>query len=144
MLSLSLSLPFISSHLLFIALLFYYILFYPLLFYPLQFYYIIFYSLFSSSLTPITEPYATVDKKHTVTSTFLCSGQLESPKVVHVYHRFRQPEGENVCASHGCSHLCVRSPKGQPICLCPDNMTLSRTDPYTCNDGQSLFALFSP
>ncbi|XP_071521914.1 low-density lipoprotein receptor-like [Panulirus ornatus] len=57
---------------------------------------------------------------------------LESPKVVHVYHKNRQLEGENVCTSHTCSHFCVRSVLGIPLCVCPDNMVLSTEDYATC------------
>ncbi|KAG7175791.1 low-density lipoprotein receptor-like isoform X2 [Homarus americanus] len=57
---------------------------------------------------------------------------LESPKVVHVYHENRQPNGDNVCSSHICSHLCVRSPEGIPLCFCPDGLVLSTRDSITC------------
>ncbi|KAK8728725.1 hypothetical protein OTU49_009114 [Cherax quadricarinatus] len=57
---------------------------------------------------------------------------LESPKVVHVYHEYRQPIGDNVCSSHKCSHLCVRSPQGEPLCVCPDGMILSTGNFITC------------
>lgn len=64
--------------------------------------------------------------------------QLESPKVVHVYHEYRQPIGDNVCSSHKCSHLCVRSPQGEPLCVCPDGMILSTGNFITCiYDGKS-------
>lgn len=57
---------------------------------------------------------------------------LESPKVVHVYHEYRQPNGDNVCSSHKCSHLCVRSPEGVPLCVCPDGMVFLNGDSITC------------
>lgn len=70
---------------------------------------------------------------------------LESPKVVHVYHEYRQPAGENVCNSIQCTHLCVRSPAGAPLCICPDGLILSR-DSLTCldNDSEDVYSLISP
>ncbi|RXG68624.1 Low-density lipoprotein receptor 1 [Armadillidium vulgare] len=56
---------------------------------------------------------------------------LESPKVVHVYHQYRQPGGENICSSHSCSHFCVRSPEGEAICTCADDYVLDK-DGHTC------------
>ncbi|CAL4163118.1 unnamed protein product, partial [Meganyctiphanes norvegica] len=44
---------------------------------------------------------------------------LESPKVVHVYHPYRQPPGDNVCAFSTCSHMCTRSLIGTALCVCP-------------------------
>ncbi|KAK3912221.1 Very low-density lipoprotein receptor [Frankliniella fusca] len=56
---------------------------------------------------------------------------LQNPMVVHVYHPYRQPDGENFCtAVNGhCSHLCLPSPvlnsKSPRIsCACPDGLTL--------------------
>ncbi|KAG0718004.1 Low-density lipoprotein receptor [Chionoecetes opilio] len=57
---------------------------------------------------------------------------LEAPRVVHVYHEYRQPSEANVCASQACSHFCVRSTQAQPMCLCPDGFWLSTTDGATC------------
>nr|AHL26191.1 lipoprotein receptor 2B [Pandalus japonicus] len=62
---------------------------------------------------------------------------LESPKVVHVFHEYRQPTGENVCESHLCSHFCVRTPAGVPLCACPDGLVLSSRDSLTCLDYDS-------
>ncbi|KAK7077185.1 hypothetical protein SK128_005539 [Halocaridina rubra] len=63
---------------------------------------------------------------------------LESPKVVHVYHAFRQPTGENVCKAHQCSHICVRSQTGEALCVCPDGLVLSTRDSRTCLDQDSV------
>lgn len=56
---------------------------------------------------------------------------MQNPMVVHVYHPYRQPDGENFCtAVNGhCSHLCLPSPlinsKSSRIsCACPDGLTL--------------------
>lgn len=59
---------------------------------------------------------------------------LEAPRVVHVYHEYRQPSGENVCESHLCSHFCVRNTQGQSMCICPDGFELSPTDGITCTN----------
>ncbi|XP_064103032.1 low-density lipoprotein receptor-like [Macrobrachium nipponense] len=62
---------------------------------------------------------------------------LESPKVVHVYHEHRQPSGENVCEAHGCSHFCIRTPAGAPLCTCPDGMIMSLRDSRRCLDNEA-------
>ena len=62
--------------------------------------------------------------------------QLEAPRVVHVYHEYRQPSGENVCHAHSCSHFCVRSTQGQSMCVCPDGFLLSLTDRSKCLNGE--------
>lgn len=56
---------------------------------------------------------------------------MQNPMVVHVYHPYRQPDGENFCtAVNGhCSHLCLPSPlinsKSPRIsCACPDGLSL--------------------
>jgi hypothetical protein len=60
--------------------------------------------------------------------------------VIHVYHPYRQPDGENYCqAVNGhCSHLCLpapqinsRSPKIS--CACPDGLRLL-ADGLMCGD----------
>ncbi|XP_063845968.1 very low-density lipoprotein receptor-like isoform X2 [Scylla paramamosain] len=56
---------------------------------------------------------------------------LEAPRVVHVYHQYRQPSGENVCEAHRCSHFCVRTSQGQPMCICADGFSIS-LDGTTC------------
>lgn len=61
---------------------------------------------------------------------------LESPKVVHVFHEYRQPSGENVCDGHTCSHLCIRSPMGMAKCMCPDGLLLSTRDSISCLEGE--------
>ncbi|XP_071454305.1 very low-density lipoprotein receptor isoform X2 [Hetaerina americana] len=65
---------------------------------------------------------------------------LEHPMVVHVYHPYRQPDGENYCqmVNGHCSHLCLpapqindRSPKIS--CACPDGLRFL-PDGLTCVD----------
>ncbi|XP_023705770.1 very low-density lipoprotein receptor isoform X4 [Cryptotermes secundus] len=65
---------------------------------------------------------------------------LQNPMVIHVYHPYRQPDGENYCqAVNGhCSHLCLpapqinfRSPKIS--CACPDGLRLL-ADGLMCGD----------
>lgn len=60
--------------------------------------------------------------------------------VIHVYHPYRQPDGDNYCqAVNGhCSHLClpapqinIRSPKIS--CACPDGLQLL-ADGLMCGD----------
>jgi hypothetical protein len=74
--------------------------------------------------------------------TFMLAGmpQLQNPMVIHVYHPYRQPDGENYCqAVNGhCSHLCLpapqinfRSPKIS--CACPDGLRLL-ADGLMCGD----------
>ncbi|KAK7077183.1 hypothetical protein SK128_005537, partial [Halocaridina rubra] len=62
---------------------------------------------------------------------------IDVPKSIHVYHEYRQPSGENVCATQQCSHICVRSPTGSPLCVCPDGLMLSSKDSSTCLDNDS-------
>ncbi|XP_064103031.1 low-density lipoprotein receptor-like [Macrobrachium nipponense] len=57
---------------------------------------------------------------------------LESPKVVHVFHEYRQPTGENVCEGHQCSHFCIRTIAGDPLCSCPDSLVLSTRNMLIC------------
>lgn len=75
----------------------------------------------------------TGDDVHNVSAGHL----LESPKVVHVFHQYRQPEGENICKDHPCSHLCVRSIAGKRLCTCPDGHYLTR-DNITCAEGDAI------
>ncbi|XP_045116249.1 LOW QUALITY PROTEIN: low-density lipoprotein receptor-like [Portunus trituberculatus] len=56
---------------------------------------------------------------------------LEAPRVVHVYHQYRQPPTENVCEGHECAHFCVRTSQGQPMCICADGFSVSH-DGITC------------
>lgn len=57
---------------------------------------------------------------------------------IHVYHPYRQPDGENYCkAVNGhCSHLCLPAPKLLPnspkiSCSCPNGLKLLE-DGVTC------------
>lgn len=64
--------------------------------------------------------------------------QIQHPMAVHVYHPYRQPDGENHCqAVNGhCSHLCLPAPKinaRSPLisCACPENLKML-PDGLTC------------
>ncbi|XP_017776148.1 PREDICTED: very low-density lipoprotein receptor-like isoform X2 [Nicrophorus vespilloides] len=67
---------------------------------------------------------------------------IHNPMVIHVYHPYRQPDGENHCqAVNGhCSHLCLPAPRiniHSPLisCACPDSLRML-TDGLTCvQDG---------
>lgn len=63
---------------------------------------------------------------------------IEHPMAVHVYHPYRQPDGENHCqAVNGhCSHLCLPAPRindhSPPIsCACPETLRML-SDGLTC------------
>lgn len=62
--------------------------------------------------------------------------QLESPRVVHVLHPYRQPSGKNVCSSASCSHFCVRSAVATPVCVCPDGYVISTWNASFCIVGE--------
>ncbi|KAK7789121.1 hypothetical protein R5R35_010865 [Gryllus longicercus] len=56
---------------------------------------------------------------------------LQNPMVIHVYHPYRQPDGENYCqAVNGhCSHLClpaaqINSQSPKISCACPEGLQL--------------------
>lgn len=80
--------------------------------------------------------------------------QILNPMVIHVYHPYRQPDGENHCqAVNGhCSHLCLPAPqinKHSPkiTCSCPETLRML-SDGLTCvQDGKllrlSYFTLFT-
>lgn len=63
--------------------------------------------------------------------------------VIHVYHPYRQPDGENHCQTVNghCSHLCIPAPKinaYSPVisCACPENLRML-PDGLTCvQDGK--------
>lgn len=65
--------------------------------------------------------------------------------VIHVYHPYRQPDGENYCqAVNGhCSHLCLPAPQinahsPRISCACPENLRMI-SDGLTCvQDGELL------
>ncbi|XP_022256577.1 low-density lipoprotein receptor-like [Limulus polyphemus] len=66
-----------------------------------------------------------------------------SPMDVHIYHKYKQPNGENHCSNQNgyCSHLCLPSPNLTPDsakfrCVCPDNMEL-QSDQRTCITTES-------
>lgn len=80
--------------------------------------------------------------------------QLQNPMVIHVYHPYRQPDGENHCqAVNGhCSHLCLpaaqinaHSPKIS--CACPDGLQLMQdrlmcAEPGECTQLSKLTPLY--
>jgi len=70
--------------------------------------------------------------------------ELYSPMDIHIFHRVRQPEDTNFCATNngGCSHLCLRAPYFTAAsalwsCHCPDGMNLL-DDGKTC-EGTPLY-----
>lgn len=63
---------------------------------------------------------------------------IQNPMVIHVYHPYRQPDGENHCqAVNGhCSHLCLPAPQinqNSPLisCACPEGLRML-SDGLTC------------
>nr|CAA03855.1 lipophorin receptor [Locusta migratoria] len=76
-------------------------------------------------------------------SAITATHMLQNPMVIHVYHPYRQPDGENHCqAVNGhCSHLCLpaaqinaHSPKIS--CACPDGLQLMQ-DGLMCAEAAS-------
>ncbi|XP_071452392.1 low-density lipoprotein receptor-related protein 4 isoform X2 [Hetaerina americana] len=59
-------------------------------------------------------------------------------------HTSPPPYPENMCEGHngGCSHLCLRSPKGYS-CACPTGTLLSEENHHTCSVPPSSFLLFA-
>lgn len=72
---------------------------------------------------------------------------IQHPMVIHVYHPYRQPDGENHCqAVNGhCSHLCLPAPQinrhsPRISCACPENLRML-SDGLTCvQDGTGILA----
>nr|BAN20688.1 low-density lipoprotein receptor [Riptortus pedestris] len=69
-------------------------------------------------------------------------GTLSSPMVVHIYHPYKQPVGDNYCLNSKCSHFCFPAPqinKHSPkiSCACPDNLSLS-VDGLNCFNGEKM------
>lgn len=69
--------------------------------------------------------------------------QLQHPMTIHVYHPYRQPDGENHCqAVNGhCSHLCLPAPhineKSPRIsCACPTGLKLMDDGLMCVEDGK--------
>lgn len=69
--------------------------------------------------------------------------QLQHPMTIHVYHPYRQPDGENHCqAVNGhCSHLCLPAPhindKSPRIsCACPTGLKLLNDGLMCVEDGK--------
>lgn len=65
--------------------------------------------------------------------------------VIHVYHPYRQPDGENYCqAVNGhCSHLCLPAPQitahsPRISCACPEGLHLL-SDGLTCVQGGEYY-----
>lgn len=69
--------------------------------------------------------------------------QIHNPMVIHVYHPYRQPDGNNHCqAVNGhCSHLCLPAPQinihsPRISCACPESLRML-PDGLTCvQDGK--------
>ncbi|KAL9889189.1 low-density lipoprotein receptor-like isoform 2-T2 [Glossina fuscipes fuscipes] len=68
---------------------------------------------------------------------------LQHPMVVHVYHPYRQPDGENYCqtANGHCSHLCLPAPfinqrSPRITCACPTGLRLME-DGQTCAEDSN-------
>lgn len=64
---------------------------------------------------------------------------------IHVYHPYRQPDGENFCqAVNGhCSHLCLPAPKitdrsPRISCACPTGLKLMEDGLMCVEDGESI------
>lgn len=62
---------------------------------------------------------------------------------IHVYHPYRQPDGENFCqAVNGhCSHLCLPAPKindrsPRISCACPTGLKLMEDELMCVEDGE--------
>lgn len=69
--------------------------------------------------------------------------QLQYPMTIHVYHPYRQPDGENFCqAVNGhCSHLCLPAPKitdrsPRISCACPTGLKLMEDGLMCVEDGK--------
>jgi Coagulation Factor Xa inhibitory site len=69
--------------------------------------------------------------------------QLQHPMTIHVYHPYRQPDGENFCqAVNGhCSHLCLPAPKitdrsPRISCACPTGLKLMDDGLMCVEDGE--------
>lgn len=80
--------------------------------------------------------------------------QLQNPMVIHVYHPYRQPDGQNYCqAVNGhCSHLCLPAPQidaqsPKVSCACPDGLRLLEDESLCGEEGirccdVHIFSLF--
>ncbi|CRK98878.1 CLUMA_CG012179, isoform B [Clunio marinus] len=69
---------------------------------------------------------------------------LQHPMTIHVYHPYRQPDGENFCqAVNGhCSHLCLPAPKitdrsPRISCACPTGLKLM-DDGLMCVEDETI------
>ncbi|KAG5899803.1 hypothetical protein JTB14_010242 [Gonioctena quinquepunctata] len=67
---------------------------------------------------------------------------IQTPMVIHVYHPYRQPDGENHCqAVNGhCSHLCLPAPQineNSPkiSCACPETLRMLENGLTCVQDG---------
>lgn len=73
-----------------------------------------------------------------------------SPMAVHIYHSYKQPEGENFCqpANGLCSHLCLPAPvfsnhSARYACACPDGMELQE-DMRNCRISEEPVTTTTP
>uniref|UniRef100_A0A8D0FU60 Uncharacterized protein n=1 Tax=Strix occidentalis caurina TaxID=311401 RepID=A0A8D0FU60_STROC len=76
--------------------------------------------------------------KTTGANKTLLISTLHRPMDIHIYHPYRQPDGEPRVPNHpcktnnaGCSNLCLLSPGGGHKCACPTNFYLG-SDGKTC------------
>jgi len=77
---------------------------------------------------------------------------LTSPMVIHVYHPYRQPDGNNFCQTVNghCSHLCLPAPQfpgrldsPKISCACPNGLRLMQDRLMCAEDGNLfLFTIF--
>lgn len=79
----------------------------------------------------------------TITHMSYCVIQLQHPMTIHVYHPYRQPDGENRCqAVNGhCSHLCLPAPtinehSAKISCACPTGLKLMDDGLMCVEDGK--------
>ena len=70
---------------------------------------------------------------------------------IHVYHPYRQPDGENFCqAVNGhCSHLCLPAPKitdrsPRISCACPTGLKLMEDGLMCVEDGKLIADFLFP
>ncbi|CAH0562071.1 unnamed protein product [Brassicogethes aeneus] len=75
-------------------------------------------------------------------SAVTATEMIQNPMVIHVYHPYRQPDGENHCqAVNGhCSHLCLPAPQINPqspkiSCACPETLRMLPNGLTCVQDG---------
>ena len=69
--------------------------------------------------------------------------QLLSPMDIHIYHKLKQPQDNNACASRVCSHICLPTPDYPGFtCACPNNQAGITT--YTLSSDQRTCLVNTP